>query len=53
MKELEGKKTYIVAIAMAAFTAFQVINGTMSADQITQLIEAAGLAALRGGVAKS
>ena len=50
---LEGKKTYIVAAAMAAYAISAYFMGKTPEFDIQAFLEALGLAALRAGVKKS
>jgi hypothetical protein len=58
MNWLNGKKTYLVAGLMGLVTLLQLITGETTlqefimSEQLTTLMEAAGLGALRAGVAK-
>ena len=58
IKWLKGKKTYMVAGLMVLVTGLQLLTGDLTFQQfimsehITTLMEAAGFATLRAGVAK-
>jgi hypothetical protein len=58
MNWLNGKKTYLVAGLMGLVTLLQLITGETTlqefimSEQLTTLMEAAGLGTLRAGVAK-
>jgi len=57
MEFLKGKKTYIVAVLLAAVSLVEFLTGGMtlteflSSDNLKTLLESAGLATLRAGVA--
>lgn len=51
--DLQGKKTYIVALAIVAYAVFGVYTGQLSQDQaVTLVLNGLGLGALRAGVSK-
>jgi len=48
---LEGKKTFIIALAMLAYATLGLLLGKIPEEQVIQLIlEALGLAALRNAI---
>ena len=55
---LKGKKTYAVAVALAAYSLLGVFAGDLSfsefvrGDEVVPLLEALGLSSLRAGIAK-
>lgn len=50
---LQGRKTYVVALALIAYAVFGVYTGQLSQDQaITLVLNGLGLGALRAGVSK-
>lgn len=51
--ELQGKKTYIVALALIAYAIFGVYTGQLSQDQAVQVVlNGLGLSALRASISK-
>ena len=53
ISELQGKKTYIVALALVIYAVIGVYTGQLSQDQaITLVLNGLGLGALRAGVSK-
>lgn len=53
ISELQGKKTYIVALALVIYAVVGVYTGQLSQDQaITLVLNGLGLSALRAGVSK-
>ena len=51
-KMLSGRKTYIVAILIAAFTIMEQQYGIVIPEYVFTLLGAAGLAAVRSGISK-
>ena len=50
---LDGKKTYVVAIALVVFAVSGVISGNMTSEQaITLVLNGLGLGSLRASVGK-
>ena len=53
MKLLQGKKTYLIALAMVAYEVIGYLLGKNPTLDVKAILEGLGLAALRAGVSKS
>lgn len=53
ISELQGKKTYIVALALIAYAVLGVYTGQLSqSDAVALVLNGLGLGALRAGISK-